>query len=201
MEARDILMAALRERFATRGLRAGAGPGPAAVFPAAHAEVGDVTVRGIETVASSIGTIVAVRVTIGEIVADEFVNFDAHLDGDERARRVTKDVVRFLEELFADRLVFWQSQDADDGKRGWRERGNATEAEPLVLDDRTYRVYLWSGPVGEWRAVPAILGRGCIRTGREYEILRAQLDVEGAIQPPDRDLARQLIADYEGLER
>jgi hypothetical protein len=140
MALREVLLAALTERFGDRGLRAGTRPGPIAVFPARHPEVGDVSVwdSGIEPDFHA-------TVTVGEIIGDHFTNYDSHLESHERPERLTKDVVRFLQELFADRLLFWRSTDGQ--RAGWRERGDVGYSEPLVLDNRAYRTYLWSGPL------------------------------------------------------
>ena len=110
---------------------------------------------------------------------------------------MVRDVVRFLDELFADRLVFWTG--ADGRGCGWRERGFTGSLDPLVLDNRRYLVYLWSRPLGEWQAVPVILGRGRIADDREYEILLIHLVDAGADPLDDRTRARvaEFVKDYE----
>jgi hypothetical protein len=187
----EVMLATLVERFSDRGLRIDTPPDPIAVFPAKHPEVGDVSVRGggIETNFNAI-------VAVGKIIEDHFFNIDSHLKSSDRAGRLTKDVVRFLQELFADRLLFWRSMDGRT--TGWRERGDVGYSEPLVLDNRTYRTYLWSGPVSVWQAIPTIFARGRIRDDREYEILATLLENEGpdAFEAAERDLARRLAADY-----
>jgi hypothetical protein len=192
MPNRDVLVSALTDRFADRGIRLGTPPAPIAVFPARHPEVGDVSV--VETGSE---WDLSVTVSVGSIVSDHFHSFDRHLGADERAARVTKDVVRFLEELFADRLLFWRS--TDGGSAAWRERGDTGYSEPLVLDNRTYQPYLWSGPLAVWQAVPAIFGRGRIRDDREREILAILLEEGGPSELDDaeRDVARRLVAEYE----
>jgi len=192
MPNRDVLVSALTDRFADRGMRLGAPPGPIAVFPARHPDVGDVSV-----VVTGSEADLMVTVAVGSIVSDHFHSFDDHLGADERAARVTKDVVRFLEELFADRLLFWRS--TDGGSAAWRERGVTGYTEPLVIDNRTYRLYLWSGPLAVWQAVPAIFGRGRIRDDREYQILATLLEKGGpsALDEAERETARRLVAEYE----
>jgi hypothetical protein len=135
-------------------------------------------------------------VAVGEIIEDDFLNIDSHLKSSERAGRLTKDVVRFLQELFADRLLLWRSTDGRSA--GWRERGDVGYSDPLVLDNRTYRTYLWSGPLSVWQAIPTIFARGRIRDDREYEILATLLENEGpdAFEGAERDLASRLAADY-----
>jgi hypothetical protein len=192
MSIREVLISALTDRFADRGMRVGAPPGPIATFPAKHPQVGDVSVAG----SGSEGNVI-VTVAVGSILFDHFHSFDDYLEAHERVGRVTKDVVRFLEELFADRLLFWRS--TDGGGAGWRERGDTGYSEPLVLDNRTYERYLWSGPLAVWQAVPAIFGRGRIRDDREREILAILLEEGGpsALDEAERDIAGRLVAEYE----
>jgi hypothetical protein len=212
MTIRDVLLAALLDRFSDQGFQVGtpdAGPqtwlgDPTAWFPAKHPEVGEIRiwVTGIQN--STLGTVLSATVSIGQIIVDSFHNYDSHLDEGERVERVTNDVVRFLGELFADRLLFWRST---DGRRtGWRERGDAGYSEPLVLDDREYRTYVWSGPLSVWQAIPAILARGRIQDDREYQIIVTRLADEGpeGFRGAERDLASRLAVesdrDRDGME-
>ena len=66
-------------------------------------------------------------------------------------------------------------------------------------DNRTYRAYIWSGPLGEWRASAVIIARGRIRDAREYEICRNLIDSTWpeALDDTERDLLIRLVADYE----
>jgi hypothetical protein len=189
MEIREVLVSALTDRFADRGMRVGAPPGPIATFPATHPAVGDVSV-------AEAGTFSAI-VQVGEIVWNHVHSYDDHLEADERLQRLTQEVVRFLEELFADRLLFWRSTDGRNA--GWRERGDVGHLEPLVLDNRIYQPYLWSGPLPVWQAVPAIFARGRIRNDREYEIVAILLEERGAaaLDDAERDLARRVAAEYQ----
>jgi hypothetical protein len=192
MAIREVLSEALLEQFGEGGLRLGPPHGPLAFFPAKHVEVGDVSVRdtGIEGSFS-------VLVSVGDIIADDFQNYDSHLQSRERDERLTTDVVRFLQELFVDRLLLWRSTDGRHA--GWRERRDTGVSEPLVLDDRTYRLYVWSGPLSTWRASSTVFARGGIRNDREYQILMARLADAGpdGFQGAERDLASRLVARYE----
>jgi hypothetical protein len=89
----DVLLAALAVRFGADAFRAGAPPEPVAVFPARHPEVGD-AVLWLET-GSPQG--LDVRIQIGRVLHDHFHDYDTHLEPTERAARVTRDVVRFLD--------------------------------------------------------------------------------------------------------
>ena len=194
MAIRDVLLPALIERFIQHGLRVGAPPGPIAVFPAKHPLVGDVSVRD-----SGVDTNVIASVSIGEIIHDHFNNYDSHLECREREERVTRDVVRFLEQLFADRLLFWRAIDGHGA--GWREGGPDGSSDPLVIDNRRYRTYRWSGPLPVWQAIPTILARGRIQDDREYEIVRAVLDdqLPDPLGDAERESVAGLAADFERL--
>jgi hypothetical protein len=197
MPIEGLLLAALVERFAGRGMRMGVAPDPLVVFPAKHAAVGDLRIWRPRVGASSSGTIADVDVAIGDIVFDNVVNFDFDVDLRERGKRITCDVVRLLQQLFNDQLYFWKSTDGRNS--GWRECVDPAAAEPLVHDNRTYRTYIWSGPLGEWRASAAMIARGRIRDAREYEICRSLIDPTApeAIDDTERDVLLRLIADYE----
>ena len=192
MAIREVLSEALLERFGERGLCVGPPPGPIAIFPAKHVDVGDVSVRdtGIE------GNL-SVLVSVGDIIADDFQNYDSHLQNRVREERLTADVVQFLHEILIDRLLVWRSTDGRHA--GWRERGNTGVSEPLVLDDRTYRLYVWSGPVAAWRASSTVFARGGIRDDREYQILKVRLADAGSdgFQGAERELASRLVTRYE----
>ena len=187
MSIRDLLIPELVEQFSDRGLQLDAPPGPVASFTAKHPDVGDVRVWD-----GGFGA----RVEVGEIVGEQFHLWPSD-NVKEATERIVKSVVRFLQELFADRLLIWQS--VDGRSAAWRERGDVGHSEPLVLDDRQYRTYLWSGPLSLWQATPTIFTRGYIRSDREYQIMFVRLNDTGpdGFQGTARDVASQLVADYE----
>ena len=187
-EVETVLLGALLAQFRDQGLLVGAPPGPLAVFPARHPQIGDLTISR-----PGLGWGLGVDITIGDALHDHLDNIDTHLPLAQRAERLTRDVVRFARELFTDRLLFWRAVDGTDG--GWRECGNAAHREPLVMDDRSYRLYLWSQPLGEWRASVAILGRGLLRNEREYEL--AVMLLEGSdVAPDQREQLQRMIVSY-----
>jgi hypothetical protein len=205
MILRAILLDAVVRNFGDRAMRVGTSAdevSPAAYgdlivrFPAAHPAVGDASVRGEGT--DSNESVCSAAVSVGDIVVQySFNNFDNHLAADERGARVAGDVVRFLRELFADRLLLWKS--ADGLNAAWRERGDAGHLEPLVIDDRTYDRYLWSRPLPPWRASAAILAKGGIADDRDYQVILWRLNKsapDGFVGSEDA-LARRLVADYE----
>jgi hypothetical protein len=190
MAIRDILVPLLVERFKDRGLRLDTSPDLIAVFPAAHPDVGDVRI--------SEGNGGGADVAVGDVARDHFFNpYEEERNTSEAAEGIARNVMRFLQELFADRLLMWRS--TDGRTRGWRERGDAGHTAPLVVDDRAYYTFIWSRPLGIWQATPTILARGRILDDREYEIMvhRVNDDGPGRLQVADRDLVRRLVADYE----
>src|SRR4051812_28647882 len=120
MNGRDLVVAALVDRFPDQGLRVGRHPAPLATFPAKHRAVGDALVQDVREGSQSAFHI---DFSIGGVVFDSFTNYDTHLDANGRWERLTRDLVRLLEELFQDRLLMWRSTDSQ--KWGWRERGPA----------------------------------------------------------------------------
>lgn len=188
MSIREILVPVLVNRFPERGLRVGTPPEPFAIFPAAHPDVGDVS---LSEEANGRDAVVA----IGDVARDDFFNpYEEERDTSAAAQGIARNVVRFLEELFADRLLMWRS--TDGRTKGWRERGETGHTAPLVTDDRTYHLFVWSRPLGIWQATPTVLARGRISDEREYEIMVARLKGDG-FPPMQRDLAKRLVADYE----
>jgi hypothetical protein len=190
MGIRNILVTLLVDRFKDCGLRLGTPSEPIAIFPAAHPEVGDVRI--------SEGNGGGVDVSVGDVARDHFFNpYEEERDTGEAAEGIARNVVRFLQELFADRLLMWRS--TDGRTKGWRERGDAGHTVPLVVDDRAYATYIWSRPLGIWQATPMILARGRILDDREYEIMVRRVNDDGPdrLQGGERDQARRLVTDYE----
>lgn len=128
----DLLLPALRDRFANRGLQPGKSGNEIALFPAIHPEVGDITIwdDGDE---ATIG--------IGEITHGHFNPYDDSFTSDQIAERVTEEVIEFLEDLFADRVLLWKSPDGRSG--GWQVLGHGDDDPPRGDNLR----YLWSGPI------------------------------------------------------
>ena len=188
MSIRDVLVPMLVARFSDRGLRLGEPPDPIAVFPEVHREVGEVRIADRDSSAD---------LAVGSIVYDHFFNpYDQERGTDKAVEGIANDVVRFLGELFADRLLMWRS--VDGRTRGWRERGDAGHSTPLVVDDREYSLYLWSGPLGVWRATPVILARGSIQDDREYRN-RGSARQQGRAGPPSDHRARRAQAHRRGV--
>lgn len=189
MTISDVLVPMLLERFDGRGLRLGEPPEPIAVFPAAHPLVGEVRISDRGTSAD---------VGVGDIAYDSFFNpYDQERGTTEAVEGIARDVIRFLDELFADRLLMWRS--VDGRTRGWRERGESRHSAPLVIDDREYQLFVWSQPLGVWRATPVVLARGSIQDDREYEIVVQCVNNEGPdrLQGSELDALRRIVEEYE----
>jgi hypothetical protein len=192
--ARDPFIAALRRHFGPDSFIEGAPPDPVAIFPAKHPDVGEVKIWLPTWTPSTIGLMGLVRVAIGTQFVQQFENLDTHLNREERSTRLTADIIRFLEKLFADRLLLWRGvQDRHISK--WRECSSPASFEPIAIDNEEYALYLWSGPRGTWRLVPAILNRGAIRNDVEWELLRQQV-ADDVLVGEERGLAVRLLKGY-----
>ena len=130
---RDLLLPALQANFPGRGFQLDDSPNAIGVFPAAHSEVGDVTIwdDGDE---ATIG--------IGEITHGHFNPYDETLTEHEIAQQVTFEVIDFLTDLFADRVLLWRTPNTGAG--GWQVLDDDNDFSLMDADDLTY---LWSGPV------------------------------------------------------
>jgi hypothetical protein len=96
MSIRQALLLALRARFPDRAFHVGSAPADVATFPAAHHGFGDLVIHDDEHETT--------------IVLDTLMHthIDAHLsrhaaEGHERA--IVEEVLEFLDDLFADRIV------------------------------------------------------------------------------------------------
>jgi hypothetical protein len=133
MMIRDVLLPMLEQRFPERGLRRGLPPEPIAVFPAIHEAVGDVSIWDDGEEAT---------VGVGTITHGHFNPYDSSLTAEQVAIQVSEDVVGFLEDLFADKVLLWKSPDNASG--GWRILGDDGRSSLMDSNDITF---LWSGPV------------------------------------------------------
>jgi hypothetical protein len=128
----EVLFPLLKESFPGRSLRLDFAPSVCAVFPAAHPEVGDLIISDDGNEAT---------VTIGSITHCHFNPYDESLSPEQLAKRVSNDVIAFLRELFADRVLIWRSGRLGSG--GW-QRLPAEKPAHFLSEKAT--TYLWSGP-------------------------------------------------------
>jgi hypothetical protein len=127
---RDVLLPALQLRFPNRGFRtedAGNGIG---VFPASHREVGDLSIFDDGDEAT---------LFIGQIT---HLHIDSDAEDTEPETRITNDVVKFLDELFSDRILIWKS--LTRGGDGAMPIESASLFSGIDANDLTY---VWSGPI------------------------------------------------------
>jgi len=186
---RDVVAASLT-RHLDSALLSKAHVGRAATlvtFSARHQEVGDASVRVAPDQEASAP--LAVTVSVGHVLSDyAFIDFDADRPMRERAERLGEQVASFLAELVADRILMWRSRDGVT--QGWRGCADSVSREPLVMDNRVYQRYLWSGPLSVWRATDAILGRGEVLNEAECYILRNAVEPSSAPCLTDEELRR-----------
>ena len=130
---RDFLVPALEQKFPARGLLSWEPPDPIAVFPAAHPEVGDVTIYddGDEAI-----------LHIGDISHGHFGSDDPNRTGAVAAQAVTEQIVEFLNDLFADRVLLWKQP--GNGAGGWYLLDYNDSSAFMGADALTF---VWSGPV------------------------------------------------------
>ena len=128
----DRLIPRLRDRFPKRPGTFGVPPAPAAVFRAAHPEVGDVQVFDDGG---------AVLLIVGHFTHSHIADYTPAAN-EVAEENIVGDVIAFLERLFADEIVMWGSH-KDGG--GWYARDRA-EGSGIVRP--TGPLYVWSGPLG-----------------------------------------------------
>jgi hypothetical protein len=129
MTISEKLIPRLLARFSDSGLRVHEGRQPAASFPAAHPEVGDLCIDddGDE-----------LTITVGELTHGHFTPKDYRLPSQEKQEDLIERVMEFLDKVFADQIEFWSAGRAG----GWHARGE----EPLG-QWRNRRRFVWSGPL------------------------------------------------------
>ena len=128
----EHLIPKLQKEFSDRRLRVGVPPESCAIFPTVHSEVGDIEIcdDGDE-----------LTVYLGTFTHRHFGNYDEKLSKGQAAEAIAQDVVAFLKEVFADRIVMWGSH---RGVGGFYRRG---KGHRLGLIRRRRKEYVWSGPI------------------------------------------------------
>jgi hypothetical protein len=125
----EKLIPKLLARFPDRGLRVHEGSQPAASFPGAHPEVGDLLIDddGDE-----------LTITVGELTHGHFAPKDYRLPSQEKEENLIERVTEFLDQVFADQIEFWIHEKAG----GWHVRGGKP-----IGDWPNRRRFVWSGPI------------------------------------------------------
>jgi len=103
------------------------------VFSAAHAEVGDLIVQDDDD---------EVTVFLGRFTHCHIGNYDDGLTDVGREERISNEVIRFLEETFADQVEFWGNHRGGSSRR--RKPKPRSFLSKLLYGSRTY---VWSGPL------------------------------------------------------
>ncbi|MGH7976345.1 MAG: hypothetical protein ACREC8_06750, partial [Limisphaerales bacterium] len=131
----NYLIPKLEENFPNRGLRIETAPVKRIVFPAAHSDFGDIEIHddGDE-----------VTIYAGNFTHGHFSNYDENLSEEQKAEKISAEVVKLLKDVFADKVVFWGSHTAGGG---WGARENPEKLKPFFksLGSRN-KEYVWSGP-------------------------------------------------------
>ncbi len=133
MTIRDRLIPRLQTRFPDRAFKQQPGTNIIAIFPAAHPEVGSLTIWDEET-----GAVVGIE----HITHGHFSAYDPALKEEEVVQHVCNIVIDFLEALFSDQVLLWISNDGEGG--GWRYLSLSPEVLPMP---EGAKFYLWSGPI------------------------------------------------------
>ena len=131
------LMPELHAQFPESGLEPGRDPEPVAVFPFEHEDVGDVEIWDEGT---------SVSLAIGDLAKGDFGPYGPGYTDDERARRITEEVLSFLERLFNDEVLIWATCGDYEGRPtgGWEPiRGGLS----LSNKRKNIQRFLWSGPI------------------------------------------------------
>lgn len=130
---RELLIPKLLARFPSRGLRISRESNPFATFPADNEAVGNVRIcdEGREA-----------TVMVGTITHGHFSVHDANLSLEQTADQVADDVLGFLDDLFANRVVLWKSPDGASG--GWHVLSREESLSSMDFKDHSFT---WSGPV------------------------------------------------------
>ena len=128
---REVLIPKLKARFADRGFQERSENNAIGYFPAAHYQVGDLAIfdDGDEA------TIYIGQITHLHIDSEES-------EGHRAEEEIANEVISFLEELFADKLMIWKSKTT--GADGVFPLANVAAFSGVDSSDSTF---FWSGPV------------------------------------------------------
>jgi len=132
---REVLVPALKESFPTRPFDRGELPNCIARFAAEHPAVGDVEITDDDTEAT---------VYIGNITHRHFNPYDPSLSPLDLARTVSGEVIQFLTDLFADRVLLWAAP-------GGGQSGCQYPFDGAVPTERPSdsNLFVWSGPLAQ----------------------------------------------------
>lgn len=129
---RDKLIPMLQQRYTDKGVQINLSGNPIAVFPAKHPAVGGIEIYDDGDEAT---------VYIGDITHTHFNPYNHELTQDEIDQEVSEEVIGFLEDIFADQILFWKSKHSGSG--GWQ---HIDLRETSIGLDEEAEYFLWSGP-------------------------------------------------------
>jgi hypothetical protein len=127
------MLSLLRAKFPISGMRESPGKSPFAVFPAIHPEVGDIEISddGDE-----------LTVVVGKFTHSHFDSHEQGISDGERAERICRSVLQFLDDLLADRIEMFGTHLRGGGTRLRADEGRGIFSK-IFFGRRTY---VWSGP-------------------------------------------------------
>jgi len=131
MGLRDSLLSALASAFPGHDLRASDSPDSVAVFPAACPEVGDLHIYGEDGEAI---------IEIGNITHGHFSVYDETMGLDARHSAISEEVIGFLRELLADKVLLWTLGKGRSGGWSMPFEGQIPSDVPSEA-----KVFVWSG--------------------------------------------------------
>lgn len=122
----DVLVPMLKSNFPNLVFTLSSGERPQITIPASHPDIGDLVLQ------DDGGEITAF---LGRFTHSHFANYH-DIPSSEKERVIAEDVVRFMDDLFGDRIVMWGSH---QGIGGW----HPIDSRSLVSLGR--KKYVWSG--------------------------------------------------------
>ena len=130
----DVLRKAITQRFPDIPITTPSPPGAAVVIPAIQEGIGDISIFDDGEEATLV---------LGDITHSHFSEYTPGISEEEAAHNISEDVMWFLEDLFADRVLLWKSSRGGGGCRTLKP-GEV----PQIHSDAGTQFYFWSGPVG-----------------------------------------------------
>jgi hypothetical protein len=123
----EVLVPLLKSRFPDLSFTGPSGAPPQLTIPAAHPDVGDVVLQDDDE---------EITAYVGHFTHSHFANYD-NIPTADKEKMIAEDVVTFLDDLFADRIVMWGSH---RGMGGWH---SIDSPSALSVGGKKY---VWSGP-------------------------------------------------------
>jgi hypothetical protein len=123
----EVLVPLLRARFPSLAFTGPSGQPPQLTIAASHPDVGDIVLRDDDE---------EITAYLGHFTHRHFSNYD-EIPIAEKEKIIAEDVVKFLADLFADRIIMWGSH---------RGMGGSHSVDSPSLLSLGRKKYVWSGP-------------------------------------------------------